>query len=108
MNRRQWLLLLVLVDFLALTAWAVFTQDVFAYIKSLATNPWGVQVLVDLSIAITLASIWVHRDARSRGLNPWGHIVSMVLLGTIGFLVYLIRRESVPVEGTTLAVARAA
>ncbi|MCA9519605.1 MAG: hypothetical protein KC609_01470 [Myxococcales bacterium] len=94
MNRRQWLLLLVLLDFVAITVWAFVTQDVVGYVRTLGGNPWGIQILLDLSIAITCASVWVYRDARERGLNPIGYIASMLVLGTIGLLVYLIRRES--------------
>jgi hypothetical protein len=55
---------------------------------------WGAaQVFVDLVILAGLGCIWMVRDARARGLNPWPFVIATVLAGSFGLLFYLVRRE---------------
>lgn len=51
------------------------------------------QVFVDLVIALVLAMIWMWRDARAAGRNPWPWIVATLVTGSFGPLVYLLVRR---------------
>lgn len=92
MNWKSLLIALVLLDFLALTGLALWeTGYVGLFQYQLAT--WaGVQVLVDLVIACGLIALWMYRDARQRGVNPWPYLVLTLFAGSIGPLFYLLRR----------------
>ncbi len=94
MNGKQIGLGLVLADFTALTAYAVYEVGYAGFFDALFSNIVGVTVLVDLCIALSLVMVWMYRDARERGLSATPYIVATFLLGSIGPLVYLIRRES--------------
>ena len=39
------------------------------------------------------AAYWVHTDATSRGMNPWGWAIFTFLLLIIGLPVYLLARK---------------
>jgi hypothetical protein len=58
-------------------------------------SPWTVVLLTDLTIALTLTAIWLWRDARQRGIFPLPYVVLMVATGSIGTLLYLLRREMI-------------
>jgi len=51
-------------------------------------------VFSDLLIALSLVMVWMWRDARERGATLWPYLVLTLALGSIGPLLYLIRRES--------------
>jgi hypothetical protein len=92
MNWKKLLLADVLVAFLALTTWAVLVRGA-AMIDDL-WNPTGLLLSVDLVIALTLAVVWVWRDARARGVSPIPYVLLTLLTGSAGPLLYLLRRES--------------
>jgi hypothetical protein len=59
----------------------------------------GLQVFVDLVIALVLVMVWMWHDARRIGRNPWPWIVATLLLGSFGPLVYLLTRKA-PAEAS--------
>lgn len=94
MNVKQIGLALVLADFLALTGYAVYHYGYLAFFDIHAMNAIQVQIFVDLIIALTFVMVWMWRDARARGISPTPYLVATLLLGSIGPLVYAIRREA--------------
>ena len=92
MKLKTILIAAVLVDFLALTGWA-FANASWAALVEMLSSPLGIQVAADLCIALTFASVWIWRDAKSRGLNPLPWIVLTWTTGSPGPLAYAIRRE---------------
>lgn len=54
------------------------------------------QILVDLMIACLFALLWMFRDARERGLNPWPFFLLLLPTGSLGLLSYLVWREAQP------------
>ncbi len=108
MNRKQIVLWVVLLDFVALTAYAVYQQGYMAFYDNIFGSPIGVQLGVDLVLALGLALTWMWNDARERGAAFWPYLLVTCVLGTIGPLVYLIRRESQLAErAESPALARA-
>ncbi|HEV8632526.1 MAG TPA: hypothetical protein VGV61_19585 [Thermoanaerobaculia bacterium] len=63
MSWKKWLVLDVLVAFLALTAWVVVARGA-AMVRDLWSLT-GLLLAVDLTIALTLAVVWLWRDARA-------------------------------------------
>ncbi len=87
------LLLLVTVAFTALTVTALI--DV-GYMGIFEPNfqAWGAaQVFFDLVILAALSCIWMVKDARASGRNPWPYVVLTLAGGCYGILSYLIVGE---------------
>jgi hypothetical protein len=90
------LLIVTLLAFGALSAVALAHHGYFG-IFALHFQTWaGMQVLIDLVIALTLVMIWMWRDARDAGRNVWPWIVATLALGSFGPLLYLLTRKPAP------------
>lgn len=87
MNRRT-LAMVLLLPFLALTAWAVYHVGVMGIFATHQT-PGGLQVFVDLVIALLLLLTFLVPHAREHGRNPWVWVVLTLGLGSIAPLLYL-------------------
>jgi hypothetical protein len=104
MSGKQIVLWLVLIDFTALTAYAVLQHGYLGFFE-LALANWATRlVFADLAIALALIAAWMLRDARERGAAVWPYLALTLAFGSAGPLLYLIRRESVGVR--QLAPAR--
>lgn len=90
---RHVLIPIVLALFGALTAAALWQHGYWGIIEPHFKTFGAGQVFADLVIALTLVMMWIWRDARSRGRNPWPWLFATVLLGSFGPLVYLLTRS---------------
>ena len=86
------LLLTVFAAFSLYSAYVVYDVGYIGILHSHLTNAGGIQVLCDLTISLSLVCIWIHRDARAQGRNPWPFLVATLFLGSIGPLLYLVLR----------------
>jgi hypothetical protein len=93
MNRNALILAFVLVDFVALSVWALSEVGYIGLFQFHLTSPAGIQVIVDLVLALSLIMLWMVRDARERGAAILPFIVLTLTLGSIGPLSYLLVRE---------------
>ncbi|MCW5890147.1 MAG: DUF2834 domain-containing protein [bacterium] len=100
---------LVLADFLALTGYAVYHHGYLAFFDFQAMNAIQLQIFVDLAIALGFVTVWMWNDSRARGIAVMPYLVATLLLGSIGPLLYLLRREARATVPATVAprVARA-
>ena len=104
MNLTKWAVLIVLVDFVAFTAWVVATGgNVGEIIAAFSSNPWQLQVAIDLVLALSLVCVWMWNDARQRGANPLPWVVATAFTGSIAPLAYLLLRPSAAGETTVQA-----
>lgn len=86
------LVALVLVGFTIFSVEVTLEQGYWGFVTLARREPWGMQILIDLSIALFLVGGWIRRDARERGL-PWvPYLVALPFLGSIGALAYLVHR----------------
>lgn len=93
MNWRKILLALVLIDFAALSGYAML-QVGYLGIWQAGLVDWGaIQVLADLVIAGGLICVWMVVDARERGTNPWPYVGLTLVAGSFGPLLYLLLRR---------------
>lgn len=91
----------VLADFAALNVYAA-SQYGYLGVWQLATaNAATLTILADLTIALSLVTIWMVRDARQRGVALAPYLVLTAVLGSIGPLLYLFRRAEAPQQATT-------
>lgn len=91
MNRP--LLILVMLAFGALTAVAVWQHGVIGIFAWQLQNTAGLQVLVDLGIALGLFCAWMWRDAREQGRRPLPWLLLTLASGSFGPLLYLLTRR---------------
>jgi hypothetical protein len=96
MNGKRLLTGLVLADFTALTAWAVWTHGYVGFFEAAFANLASITVGVDLMIALSLVSVWMWRDARERGVSPIPYLLLTAALGSVGPLLYLFTRLREP------------
>ena len=104
MNWKRLGLMVILADFGALSAYAVYYYGYLAFFQLHAMNAVQVQIFVDLVIALSLFLVWMRRDAREHGISPVPYVLLTLSLGSIGALAYLIRRcgnESAEVAAVT-------
>ena len=93
MNGKQLGLSVVLAAFAALNAYVVYEYGYVGFFQLVLANAATVAALVDLTIALSLVTLWMWQDARERGMSPLPYAVLTLTLGSIGPLLYLIRRE---------------
>ncbi|MBK8260338.1 MAG: DUF2834 domain-containing protein [Nannocystis sp.] len=82
-----------LVIFTAYTLTVMLTDGVLGFITLAGSEPWGMQLLLDLLLMLALFAMWAWHDAKARGLPGWPHVVLIMTGGSMGALVYLVHRE---------------
>ena len=91
MTKKQWLIGIVLADFLALNAYVVMEYGYMGFMREVVSTLPGIAVLVDLTIALTMIGVWMWRDAQRRGVAVVPYLVAGLFLGSVGPLLYLLR-----------------
>ncbi len=79
----------LLVDYLALTAWACNAAG-WDGIVSTVSGPAGIQMTAELVLFFGVAATFIHRDAKRRGRNAAGWAAGVMCSGIVGVLLYLI------------------
>jgi hypothetical protein len=87
------LLTITLLLFGALSAVALWQHGYWGIIAPHFQSFGAGQVFADLVISLTLIMIWMWRDARTHGRNPWPWLIATLALGSFGPLVYLLTRK---------------
>ncbi len=82
----------VLVLFGALSAVALRQHGFWGIVHPHFQSTAGAQVFADLVIALSLTMVWMWRDAKSTGRNPWPWLAATLALGSFGPLAYLLTR----------------
>ena len=93
MSARLLVLLAVILAFGALSAMALMEVGYLGVFLGPLQSWAGTQVLVDLVIVCVLAILWMLRDAKTSGVNPWPFIAITLAAGSFGPLFYLVARE---------------
>jgi hypothetical protein len=92
MNKKQIALAVVLFDFAALTAYVVAQYGIVGLYDAVFANWATTLVMVDLTIALTMVVAWMWQDARQRGVSPIPYALLTLAFGSVGPLLYLVRR----------------
>ncbi len=92
MNAKQIGLSVLLADFLALVAYAVYQYGYIGVFELMLANVATMAAFADLVIALSLIIAWMVRDARARGVSAMPYVLLTLALGSVGPLAYLIRR----------------
>jgi hypothetical protein len=81
---------LVLLAFADLNAYVVWQYGYMGFWQLITANTATIAALVDLTIALTLVTVWMWRDARRRGVSLMPYLALTATLGSVGPLLYLI------------------
>lgn len=93
MNTRLAILLTVLFAF---TGYSVYVAEIagpVGFLELAFREPWGMQMFLDVGVAMGLFSAWMIPDARARGVMAWPWVIACALFGSVGALGYLVSRE---------------
>ncbi len=91
---QRMLLGITLVLFGALTAVALGHHGYRGIFDAIFQSWAGIQVLVDLAIALTLVLVWMWRDAKALRRNVWPYVLITLTAGVFGPLLYLLTRKA--------------
>ena len=87
-----WLVpVVVVVPFVALTAYAVAVEGLFGFWPRMTQSPWGLQVWFDLLICVTAAFFLLQNRARAAGMKSEVWVLVVMTTGGIGLLLMLAR-----------------
>mgnify|MGYP001059174167 FL=1 len=101
---KKHLVSVTLVGFLAYSSWVVVRYGYLGFLSLAFREPWAMQMLLDLSIALFLVGAWMRRDARERSLPVVPYLALLPLVGAIGALAYLVHRTVVDSSSTKAPV----
>lgn len=90
MTNRQTFSLCLLIPFLALTAYAIYSVGYIGIFDYHRHSPAGWQVFTDLVIALLIVFMFLIPEAKKNGRNPWPWVVATLFLGSIAPLAYLV------------------
>lgn len=91
-----------------MTVWGVSQVGFLGLFSGLLASPSGIVGTVDLVIALGLVAVWMVQDARTHGVSPVPYLILTIALGSVGPLLYLLRRpEAAPAEGRVRLAAQA-
>lgn len=88
------LLVVTLVLFGALTSVAVWHHGYRGIFETMFQSWAGVQVLVDLVIALVLVLVWMWRDVQVLKRSVWPYVLITLVAGSFGPLLYLLTRKT--------------
>ncbi len=88
------LLLITTAGFTLATGAIVAHTGLAGFYQQLLASPAAWQTLVDIIIALGLVLAWMWRDARRSGRAFWPWVPVTLLLGSLGPLLYLLRRPA--------------
>lgn len=92
------LIVVTLLLFGALSAMALWQHGYWGIIAPHFQSFGAGQVFADLVIALSLSMVWMWRDAKAIGRNPWPWIAATLATGSFGPLFYLLTRKSAESE----------
>ena len=107
MNRKQLALSAVLIAFVAQEAYAIYLYGYLGFFRLMFANFATITAMVDLVIALTLVIVWMGDDAEQRKVSALPYLVITLALGSVGPLLYLIRRFSDRTERAAPVTANA-
>ncbi|MBX3207327.1 MAG: hypothetical protein KF764_19930 [Labilithrix sp.] len=82
---------LVLAPFAVFSTIVAAENGVVGFVPLALREPWGMQMLLDLTIAMFLIGSWIRRDARRHGIPALPYVLSLPL-GSLAVLAYLVHR----------------
>jgi hypothetical protein len=92
MNIKQIALGIVLAAFSVLTAYALLEYGYVGFFREVISNLASLTLLLDLLISLTIILVYLGNDASRRGVWAVPYLLLTLAFGSVGPLLYLIRR----------------
>ena len=92
MNRKQLGLSVALIVLLVMDGYSVYLYGYIGFFRTILANFGGLTAFVDLAIALILILAWMADDARARNTSAVPYVILTIALGSVGPVLYLIRR----------------
>jgi hypothetical protein len=92
MKLRAFSLIAVFAAFTIYSAIVVMNHGYTGFVELALAGGWGAQMFIDLVIALLLFTTWMISDARVRGIPAAPYVITILTLGSIGALAYLVHR----------------
>jgi hypothetical protein len=92
MNIKQIALGIVLAGFSILTAYALIGYGYVGFFREVISNLASLTLLVDLVISLTIILVYLGNDASERGVSAVPYLLLTLAFGSVGPLLYLLRR----------------
>lgn len=83
---------IVFIAFAIFSGYVVYQYGYIGLFEQGLANAATIQIFLDLTIALSLVLVWMWQDARKQGISPLPYVILTLTLGSIGPLLYLIRR----------------
>ena len=109
MKGKMLVTLVALAAVTALDAYAVYLYGYVGFVRQEISNVAAITGSVDMVIALTMVAIWMVQDAKERGVSSVPYLIVLFFLGSVGPLLYLVRRfaaENEPQPVRTAAPVR--
>jgi hypothetical protein len=82
----------ILIVFSIFSGYVVYQYGYIGLFEQGLANAATIQIFLDLTIALSLVLLWMWQDARKQGISPLPYVILTLTLGSIGPLLYLVRR----------------
>lgn len=92
MHAARIVLAIVLIAFALFSGYVVYHYGYTGLFEQGLANAATIQIFLDLTIALSLVLWWMWQDARTQGISPLPYVILTLTLGSIGPLLYLVRR----------------
>ncbi len=76
------------------TILAFVNEGVMGFPNAITFSWASIQIYLDLVIAIVMVMVWMFRDAKKIGRNPWPWIAAAFVVGCFSPLAYLATRNA--------------
>jgi hypothetical protein len=83
---------LILIAFVAFSVWVAVNHGPLGFLSLAGREPWALQMLLDLALALSFGLGWVRADAKRHGIAAWPYFIATISMGSIGLLAYVVRR----------------
>lgn len=93
MKFQSFFLIAVFLVFTGYTTLIVVEHGYTGFLDLATAGGWGLQVFIDLCIALTMFIVWMLGDAKERGIPGWPYAVAVLTTGSVGALAYLVHRS---------------
>lgn len=70
---RRAILVVVFFSFTVFSLFVTVSDGFSGLLGVVMREKWGLQMLLDLAIALTVAWTWLRHDAKARGITAWEH-----------------------------------
>jgi len=92
MKIKKIVFLLLLVEYIGFAVYALASQNMMEFAFGLIQSPWGIYIVAELIVALSVCGGWIFFDAKKYGMRPIPYIM-LTCIGAVGPLAYLWRRE---------------